>query len=632
MVERGSIAARIAFWMRQSVLWLLVWGIVASHASASGAPLFGTSVSYAAGTSPDSLCTADFNGDNHPDLATANFGSNSVSVYLNDGSGAFALPVSFDVGTSPTCVLAARMDADGDEDLVVTNYTSNNLSILLNNGDGTFAPAVNYATGIQPMSAQAALLDADADIDLAVADYGNSSVRIYRNNGDGTFPAPSVLFAGNRNTSVFAANLDLDTDIDLAVVQYLDSQVSILRNLGGGNFSTPVAYGAGSLATTVTGADFDGDSFVDLASANYGGSNVSILTNNGNAFFSLHSNTPTGSNPINLVAADINRDHMVDLIVANHSGSVTVKRNLGAATFALEGTYTAASGTRGLCAVDLDGDVDIDFVTANEYANTITVFYNSLCPCDLIPPTSEADAPDVTQIGAPIVGTYTASDDPGGSGLSGVVLYVKEPVGDYWRVEGAVSGGVWSFTPLQTGSASDGLYRFATVAHDNSFNIEAEPTGNDPGDVAVTFNDAANTPLLQLPESDGVYTFPMDANSTVQVAVSGLTSPGSLSVSRTVGDVAPADIQASGLIDESISIVGSLPGGTSTVTWTFDPVSDNGLVGPLDTVFKYNSGTRSAQYSVAPSGETLVFGPVTSFSQFYAGNSIASEGEWLLYQ
>jgi hypothetical protein len=45
-----------------------------------------TNVSYVAGSNPVSVAVADFNGDGWPDLAVANFGSNDVSVLLNDGA------------------------------------------------------------------------------------------------------------------------------------------------------------------------------------------------------------------------------------------------------------------------------------------------------------------------------------------------------------------------------------------------------------------------------------------------------------------------------------------------------------------------------------------------------------------
>ena len=47
---------------------------------------------YMAGDAPESLTVADFNGDGHPDVATANFVGGNVSIILNNGDGSFAAP------------------------------------------------------------------------------------------------------------------------------------------------------------------------------------------------------------------------------------------------------------------------------------------------------------------------------------------------------------------------------------------------------------------------------------------------------------------------------------------------------------------------------------------------------------
>src|SRR5262249_47198317 len=55
---------------------------------------------------PVALVTADFNGDGHADLATANSASGNVSVLLGDGAGGFALPSMIPVGNSPISLAA----------------------------------------------------------------------------------------------------------------------------------------------------------------------------------------------------------------------------------------------------------------------------------------------------------------------------------------------------------------------------------------------------------------------------------------------------------------------------------------------------------------------------------------------
>ena len=98
-------------------------------------------VRYAIGHLPSSIAYADFDGNALPDLAVANRGSASVSVFLNGGNGALRDPVSYPVQSSPSSVTAADLDGDGDLDLAVTNgglflNPSIFVSVLLNDGGG----------------------------------------------------------------------------------------------------------------------------------------------------------------------------------------------------------------------------------------------------------------------------------------------------------------------------------------------------------------------------------------------------------------------------------------------------------------------------------------------------------------
>ena len=67
---------------------------------------------------------------------------------------------------------------------MVDNFGANTLSILLNNGSGGFTPSgAPLATGNNPYDVTVGDLDGDGDLDIAVTNSGSSSVSVFLNNG-----------------------------------------------------------------------------------------------------------------------------------------------------------------------------------------------------------------------------------------------------------------------------------------------------------------------------------------------------------------------------------------------------------------------------------------------------------------
>ena len=76
------------------------------------------------------VAVGDFNGDNKPDLAVTNGGSNTVSVLLGSGNGTFAAKIDYATGIGPDGVATGDFNGDQKPDLVVANYSSDTVSIL----------------------------------------------------------------------------------------------------------------------------------------------------------------------------------------------------------------------------------------------------------------------------------------------------------------------------------------------------------------------------------------------------------------------------------------------------------------------------------------------------------------------
>jgi hypothetical protein len=61
--------------------------------------------------------------------------SGTVSVLLGNGDGSFGLKTDYGAGAGSTCVAVGDLNGDGRPDLAVANYFSNTVSVLLNTGD-----------------------------------------------------------------------------------------------------------------------------------------------------------------------------------------------------------------------------------------------------------------------------------------------------------------------------------------------------------------------------------------------------------------------------------------------------------------------------------------------------------------
>ena len=84
------------------------------------------------GRFPVGVAVGDFNGDGLGDVASANSGSNNVTLLLGGKNGLRpALGSPFAVGHHPECVALGDLNGDGKADVVVANLEDNDISILL---------------------------------------------------------------------------------------------------------------------------------------------------------------------------------------------------------------------------------------------------------------------------------------------------------------------------------------------------------------------------------------------------------------------------------------------------------------------------------------------------------------------
>ena len=69
-----------------------------------------------------------------------------------DDSLSFLIPPQFPTGDWPRSLAVADLNGDDIPDLATANFDGANVSVLLGSGDGTFQAAVNYGAGSGPYS------------------------------------------------------------------------------------------------------------------------------------------------------------------------------------------------------------------------------------------------------------------------------------------------------------------------------------------------------------------------------------------------------------------------------------------------------------------------------------------------
>ena len=90
------------------------------------------------------VAAADLDGDGDQDLASANPGGGTLTVFLQTSPGAFdaaLIAVGDPAYAQPVWVTSADLDGDGDQDLVSGNSGSHTLTIFFQSTPGTFDAA-----------------------------------------------------------------------------------------------------------------------------------------------------------------------------------------------------------------------------------------------------------------------------------------------------------------------------------------------------------------------------------------------------------------------------------------------------------------------------------------------------------
>jgi len=226
---------------------------------------FSSNATYEAGDVPVLVTAADFTSDSQPDILAANFGSDSISLLVQQstvadgsGGGGFAPKIDFTLpfDDHPISVRAGDLDGDGALDVLVAG--DGGLTTFLGDGQGTLVPV-----GFAPVALLSDLglgdLDGDGDLDVVAASGAPAAgpgaeagfATSLRNDGSGGFVEHASFATGKAVASVLVSDFDGGGAPDaLLAVHELDGgpggvpqgRIDLWVGDGGGGFSPSTVF------------------------------------------------------------------------------------------------------------------------------------------------------------------------------------------------------------------------------------------------------------------------------------------------------------------------------------------------------------------------------------------------------
>jgi hypothetical protein len=350
-------------------------------------------VDFPTGDRTVSVAVGDLNGDGRPDVATANYTPNTVSVLLNSTPPGATTPsflpnlVDFPAGETPGSIAIADLDGNGKPDLVTGNYDSHNVTVLLNTmAAGATTPSFDQTPDLAVGGGSSAVvtgdLNRDGRPDVTTANYDVHSVTVLVNTSTqgSQFPAfvpRSDFTTGNNPIAIVIGDLDVDGRLDLATTNYGSNTGTVLLNslseATGPVMLSPVAFATGNRPTATALRDLNHDGRLDLVTANRGSGDVSVLLGDGSGAFGASTEFAAGDEPVSVAIGDLDRDGHPDVVTANRAGTVSVLLGRGDGTLGANTDFAAGGQPAGVDVGDLNRDGVPDIVVANSDDNSVSV-------------------------------------------------------------------------------------------------------------------------------------------------------------------------------------------------------------------------------------------------------------------
>jgi hypothetical protein len=339
-----------------------------------GEACFKPPVFTATAFAPSGIVAADFNGDERPDLATANAAGQPVSVFLNQG-GELARQEDIELGAVTFPMVAADFNGDGRADPALTLPDDSAARVFLSNGDGSFTAGPTLPTAPFPETIAAADLDGAGAQDLII---GNAGLELRFGDGAGGFSTPTLVSTAADASRVAVVDVDSNGALDLVVTHGIEADaLRVLLGQDGRNFTLQAPQPAGRAPTDVVVADLDRDPlFIDLAITRFSAGEVGVFSGAAGAVFT-EEQTLSILGPAAFAAGDSNFDLAIASDFDGVNSHLVIALNEGG-TFTLQPPLAVSAGNlRGLALADIDGDGALDVAITNQTLDGVHVFFSA---------------------------------------------------------------------------------------------------------------------------------------------------------------------------------------------------------------------------------------------------------------
>ena len=231
-------------------------------------PSYAETIIDAAGTlRADHVVVADFNADDHLDLAAASSqDGDDLAIYLGDGTGALAFHTSVTISAGVVRIAAGRVDNGDDYPDLITLGGLGDVTVWLNDTTGAFSgTAIGYYPSVDMVTADFdgnGLLDAAIVPNAMEIPMGESKIGIFLADGVDSIALDPTFQTNADFATLVTADFDGDLNHDL-----LTSYGDLHFGDGTGDFGAAqsVSVGPGGVGLAAAVGDLDGDDDIDVA-------------------------------------------------------------------------------------------------------------------------------------------------------------------------------------------------------------------------------------------------------------------------------------------------------------------------------------------------------------------------------